>query len=453
MKTLLIYPRFWPHSSPPLGLAYVAPYMRKSGLDVEVVDCTFNTDKERLIGLAKKINPDVIGIGFTTDFLVRVKEIVPLLREALPGVIIIAGGSHPCALPEETLTDYDFDIVVKGEGERITANLIKTLQNKGDLSKVRGIYYKENNKVMINAAEPLIEDISELPFPARDMLSMEEYIMYSVGRSSWSVPSPSTTVIGTRGCPYNCTFCATNINYGKKIRRRSAKNYADEIEEVVKKYHLKGIWFNDDSFTMDKGWVLEIFNELEKRNVNIKWGCNTRVNLVDEELLKDMKRHGCEFISFGVESGVQEVLDKYIRKGITLDQVRKAFALCNRIGIFTQATFMVGVPGETIANMEQTIRFAKEINPDCVQVSIATPFPKTELVELAKRIGKVKEFDWEKLDFMEKGVIHTDEFTPDEVRSMQKRFLREFYFRPAYRYHQISKINSFYELKKKGQGR
>ncbi len=453
MKTLLIYPRFWPFSSPPIGLAYLASYMRENGLDVDLIDCSFDMTKEKLFSIVKEKNPDIIGIGLLTDMVKELKQVMKKLRDVAPNAVFVAGGSHASALPKETLTKYGFDIVVKGEGEQVMVKLVQALKSGKGLENIKGLFYKKNGKIVYSGQQELLESLENLPFPARDLLPMQKYLKYSIGRSSWILPRPSTTVLGSRGCPYNCTFCATNLNYGRKVRHRSAKNYVDEIEMLIKDYGVKGILFNDDTITADRKWVLDLISEFKKRNLKIKWGCNTRVNLVDKELLMKMKAAGCVSISFGVESGVQTVLNKYHKKGITLDQVRKAFRLCKEVGIFTHATFIVGMPGETLRDMEASIRFAKEIEPDAIQVSIATPFPETELCEMALAKGKQKEFNWEDLDFMFRGVIETEEFTPKQVRQMQKRFLREFYLRPRYIANQIiSSLQSLYEFQRRMRG-
>ncbi|MFH1455590.1 MAG: radical SAM protein [archaeon] len=452
MKTLLIYPRFWPFSSPPIGLTYLASYMRENGLDVDLIDCSFDMTKEKLFAMVQEKKPDIIGIGILTDMIKDLKDLVKSLRSIAPNAVFVAGGSHPSALPEETF-DYGFDIIVKGEGEEVMVELVKALKNRTNLSEVDGIYYKKNGKIVYTQQQKLIENLDDLPFPARDLLPMNKYLKYSIGRSSWILPRPSTTVLGSRGCPFNCTFCATNLNYGRKVRQRSPSNYVDEIEMLIKDYGVKGILFNDDTLTTNRQWVLDLISEIKKRKLKIKWGCNTRVNLVDKELLAKMKEGGCVSISFGVESGVQEVLNKYHKKGITLDQIRKAIKLCKEVGIFTHTTFIVGMPGETLRNMEVSIRFAKEIEPDAIQVSIATPFPKTELCDMALKVGKQKEFNWEELNFMFRGVIETKDFTPKQVRAMQKKFLREFYLRPGYIANQFKgALRSPYEMQRRVRG-
>ncbi len=446
MKTVLVYPRFFEFSSPPLGLAYIASNMRENGLDIELVDCTFGISPEELIGVLRKKDPDIIGFSLTTVNLRGLDEIIRKIRAFNKDVIIVAGGPHPSALPKETLEEYDIDVVAVGEGEFTMVDIVKALEKKDDLSSVDGIYYKKKGKIKITKPRRPIEDLDSIPFPARDMLDMEKYLSCSIGRSSWTVPRPSTTISASRGCPGRCTFCAARLVHGRRIRMRSPKNFADEIELLINDYKIRGLWFNDDTFTVSKKWVKDIFGEFHRRNFNLRWGCNTRVNTVDMELLKMMKSNGCRMISFGVESGVQDVLDKYVKKDVTLAQLKNAFKMASKVGIVTQGTFMVGIPGETVKDMKASLDFAKEIEPDSIQVSIATPLPGTEFVDLAEKIGTLELTDWKMIDYMWHGVIRTKDFKPEDARKMQKLFLRHFYFRPKYLLTQLARIRSTDDL-------
>lgn len=452
MKTVLVYPRFFEFSSPPLGLAYIASNMRKSGLGADLVDCTFGFTPEKLVSVLREKDPDVIGFSLTTINLRGLKDIIKDIRAFNKDVVIVAGGPHPSSLPRETLRDYDIDIAIVGEGEYTMVDIVKALEKGRDLSRVSGIYYKKGGVIKATKPRPPIEDLDPLPFPARDMLDMESYIKSSIGRSSWTVPRPSTTISGSRGCPGRCTFCAAHLIHGRRIRMRSPQNFVDEIEMLIEKYGLKGLWFNDDSFSVSKKWVMNIFEEFKKRAIDIKWGCNTRVNMVDMELLKAMKDNGCRFISFGVESGVQDVLNKYLKKDVRPEQIESAFRMASKIGIVTQGTFMVGIPGESIEDMEESIEFAKRIEPDSIQVSIATPLPSTELVDIAKKIGRIEITDWEMIDYMWHGVIRTEDFSPQDARRMQKRFLKSFYFRPSYFLTQLRRIRSTQDLTQRIRG-
>jgi anaerobic magnesium-protoporphyrin IX monomethyl ester cyclase len=452
MKTLLVYPRFSPYSSPPLGLAYIAANMRKEGLDVDMADCTFNMTMESLMERIRAYAPDIVGVSLVTSNLREFREIVGRIRSFNRDIKIIAGGPHPSVMPQETLRDYGVDIVIIGEGEHTMVDIVRALEKGRPLSTVRGIAYGKGKAFRRTPPRPPIEDLDSLPFPARDMLPMKNYIGAMSGRSSWTVPRPSTTIIGSRGCPYNCTFCATKLIHGRRIRLRSAKNFVDEIEHLVEVYGVKGLWFNDDSFTVDRKWVLDIFAELKERKIDIGWGCNTRVNLVDAGLLKTMKQNGCRLISYGVESGVQDVLNKYLKKGTLLSHIEKTFRLTAKTGIFSHATFMVGIPGETLDDMKKSIEFAKRIEPDAINVSIATPLPGTEFLDMCRSMGTLDMLDWEELDYMFRGVVNTADFTSEDARRMQKEFFKEFYFRPMYILTQLSRMRSLQDLKTRIRG-
>jgi anaerobic magnesium-protoporphyrin IX monomethyl ester cyclase len=441
MRTLLVYPRFHPYSSPPLGLAYIAANMRAHGQDVSIFDGTFSNIEAMRRHMAD-YRPQLVALSVMTTNLRDAKECISVIRGVDKDVVIVAGGPHPSILPEETIRNYDVDIVVTGEGEETMVELSSVLGGDGSLSSVRGIYYRKGRKIVSTGRREPLKDLDSLPLPARDLLDMDKYLSAQIGRSSWTVPRPSTTVMGSRGCPYSCTFCAARLIHGRMIRKRSPRKIADEIEDLVRQHGIKGVWFNDDSFTLDRTWVMSIMKELDRRGVRIKWGCNTRVNLVDLAFLREMKKAGCRFISFGVESGVKRVRDKYLKKGTTNSEIANAFRSSAKAGIFTQATFMVGTPGETIAEMQESMEFAKRIKPDSIQVSITTPLPGTEIVDIAREMGSIDITDWEKIDYMWNGVIRTKDFTPDDARRMQRKFLMGFYSSPAYFFAQLSRIRS-----------
>ncbi len=451
MKTLLVYPRFFPYSSPPLGLVYIAASMRKAGLKMELFDGTFRT-KEDFMKKVKSYRPDIIAFTIMTRNLRDVKELIKQIREFDRNIKTVAGGPHPSVMPEDMMNNYDIDIVVVGEGELTMVELVKALENRNPLETVKGIYYKENGAIKTTGCREPIENLDALPFPARDLLDMKKYLGASIGRSSWTVPRPSTTIITSRGCPYSCTFCAARLIHGKKVRKRSPENIVDEIEELVTRYKIRGLWINDDSFTVDKKWVMGIMYGMKERGIELGFGCNTRVNLVSAELLKEMKKGGCRFISFGVESGSQYVLDKYLKKRISLNQVERAFRLASRAGIVTQATFMVGTPGETIHDIHQSLLFAKRIKPDSIQVAITTPLPGTEIIDIAEELGEIDIKDWEKIDYMWNGVIRTKDFTPEVVRELQRKFLFKFYFRAGYFLTQIRRMHSVQDMLTRARG-
>lgn len=372
---------------PPLGLAYIAAYLREKGVKIEILDLVnleIGIEEFRTIVSQKK--PGIIGITSTTPQIRAAFELAAISKEELPDTQVVFGGVHSTVLPQESLQDMNVDVVVIGEGELTFMELVECLENDRPLSKVKGIAWKEDGRILINEPRPFIKDLDELPFPARDLLPMEKYASYFTG-------VPMASMITGRGCPYNCMFCASGAYWKNMPRFRSVKNVVDEIECIIEVFNIRFINFLDDTFTLKKQRVYDFCNELQKRGVDIRWHCNCRANTVDQEMLSKMKESGCTGIDMGVESG-NEVMLKRIRKQITLEQIKTAFKVANNVGLNTHAFFMMGFPDETEETMRQSIDLAKEISPSTVDFRSVVPFPGTDLYNVALTHGKVLTKDW-----------------------------------------------------------
>ncbi|MBU2639833.1 MAG: B12-binding domain-containing radical SAM protein [Nanoarchaeota archaeon] len=343
-----------------------------------------NKTLEELGRVMEEFKPDVVGITIITAKYGIAKKIAKKLKEINPKIKIVVGGIHPTSLPEETVKEEEFDIVVRGEGEVSFYNLIESLEKKKPLKNVKGITYKVNKKIIENLPELRVEDINSLPSPEWDLFyKWEEFHPNSFG-----------SIISSRGCPYDCTFCASKRLWGRKVRFRTPKNIFDEVKNTHKKYGTTIFRFNDDTFTLDNKRTTEFCNMLIHEKLNIKWGCDTRVDSIDLPLLKLMKKAGCFQVCFGIESGSKEIL-KVIKKGINLDKVRTAFKLTKKAKLESVGYFMMGFPTETKKQVWDTIRLCDEIKPDIFRWSLATPFVGTELYEIAKErnlLPKIK--DW-----------------------------------------------------------
>ena len=451
MKMLLTLPRFEHNANPPLGIAYIASYLKQRNFDVEILDPTFENfefAEKRLL----KADYDILGLScFTMNYNLS-KKLAAIAKQANPNVLTAFGGVHPTIMPELCIKDREVDAVIIGEGEQTFAEIAENLEKNKSLKGIKGLWFKSGKRVFKNSQRPLIKDLDSLPFPARELLPMDKYIHATYGTSAWAVKQPSTTVISGRGCPYQCTYCATKQLFGLTIRLRSAKNLVDEIELLMHNYRIKGLQFVDDTFTINQKLVSEVCDEIAARRLDIEWACHTRVNNVSLELFRKMRQAGCKVIGMGIESGNQWVLDNLIKKGITLEQARTAFKWAKSAGLITDSYFMIGIPGETKGQIMQTIEFAKELNPDAANFNITRPLPKTEMYCIAEKYGKITAKDWDDYSFDARSIYATDAWTEEEIQALLKRAYREFYFRPGFVLKQLFGIRSSADLRKIANG-
>ncbi len=363
----------------PLGLGYIASVLRDGGHDVTFVDPEAHgqtySDLERIL---TEIEPGLVGIGCSTPNFAVALKIAGIARKCTKAKICV-GGVHVSALPKETLRDNDIlDFVVMGEGEYTLLELAGGVSP----SKIKGIARRVGKKVVINPPRPFIEDVDSIPFPARDLADMDKYrpaAYVGMGKKS-------ATMITSRGCPSRCTFCASHLTLGNRFRPRSPENVVDEIEHLVNDYGIEHIIFEDDTFTVDVERAKKICNLMIERKIDINWYCFSRVNVISRDLLSVMKRSGCYSIGYGVESGNPEIL-KTIKKGITLNQVRKAFDLTKKFNIRVLGFFMFGLPGDTPETIRQTLDFAKEVNPHMAFFNLMVPYPGTEVFINREKYG------------------------------------------------------------------
>ena len=435
--------------NPPLGLLYIAGYLRtkEKNYDVRIIDSpTENLDYPALSEKIKEFNPEVIGITTMSFTIIDALETARMAKLINPGVKIVFGGPHVHIFGKETLELGVSDFIVLGEGEKTFHQLIKNL---GDEEKLKGIpgliFYDQNHNLINTGLREFIENLDELPFPDRGLINNKKYF------SLLGANNLVTTMITSRGCPYQCSFC-DRPQLGKRFRARSFKNVVDEIEECLKLYGIKEFLVYDDTFTVDRQRAIDICNEIIRRGLRITWDIRARVNTVDEELLLLLKKAGCERVHYGVEAGTQKVLNIF-RKGITLEQAEKAFKLTKKAGLQTLGYFMIGNPTETKEDILATIKFAKKINPDYVHITITIPYPATDLYSLALKEGIVDKDVW--LEFAKNPSLEfippvwNQNLTRDELCSLVKLAYKEFYFRPSYLFKRISSLRSLGEFRRK----
>lgn len=374
MKIALISPN-WEDQNPypPLGLAYLGAVLEKAGLTVNIFDLTLEHDKpfEKMLEEIVISSPDIIGLSAMSHNYVNALEIAKFLKKNTNATIVF-GGPHPTIMPEEVLQNEFIDFVVLGEGEETFLKMCQCLQVK-KFDGIDGLCYKNNGKIVIQPKKHFIKDLDKLPFPARHLLKLDSYTLLD------DYGNRMVTLISSRGCPFGCTFCYKGL-FGRTYRQRSAENIIKEIKTIIEKFNYKSFYFIDDLFTLNLKRVEELTLAIKKEDLNIRWQCLARVNNATLQMFKLMKESGCYKVHFGIESGNQQILNR-VKKEITLEQVRQAVLYCKEAGIKTKGYFMLGLPGDTVKTMQDTINFANELELDEVMFSITTPFPGTQLWE------------------------------------------------------------------------
>ncbi len=411
--------------APPLGLAWIAAVLEKEGHKVKIIDSpTLGLGFNDWLREVKSWNPDVVGFSMITPSAPKGYRAAKLLKKELgEDLPILAGGVHVTPMYEEAL-DNGIDIVVLGEGELTTAELINTMEKHGldkeKLRDVKGLAFRDNSKTIVTGVRPFIEDLDSLPWPARHLLPMDKYTLLNK-------PIRVAHVMASRGCPYGCIYCITSYFWGRRIRFRSAKSVADEVEYLVDKYKVKQLVFSDDELTVNRRFVYDFVKEMKERGIDIPFSCGSRVDHVDRKYLEFLYKNGCNALYFGVESGRQETLDK-IGKKITIDQVVKVFNWINEIKEFAAASLILGFPWETIDDMKKTVDFAIKIKPSYAQFTVLTPYPGTPLFKYAVENNLIEDWNWEHYTTIQP-VMRGFHFTRKQLAKMLKYAYRKFYIR------------------------
>lgn len=416
---MLIYPPYtWEHTSPPLGLAYIAAALRNSGYAVRILDMNpTHTTLEQLEGELRADKPTVVGISAMTNQAQATLEIAERVKTVDDSIKVIVGGPHPTALPDEMLENTAIDFVCIGEGEYTVKELAKSLLN-GDkkFDSISGLAYRdEEGKVVRTSPRPFISDLDSLPFPAWDLLPLDKYRVAHMGLER----SLTFALLSSRGCPYRCIFCSSSLAMGRKFRMRSAENIFAEIQMLYNRFGMRQFDFVDDTITVDKERIEKFCELMIASKMDITWACNSTVHINDPASLQRMKEAGCIRIDFGVESGDAKVL-KTIKKGITIPQVIEAHRLAKGAGLKTCSFFMIGLPGQDMESIRKSLSLIKQIDTDSPCFSIATPYPGTELYQMAKKNNWLKTSDWSKYLTLARGadykpVMETDKMNQREI--------------------------------------
>lgn len=423
MKIILIRPDYKSHIiTPPLGIGYLAAYLKREGIEVKMIDGLRNKlSKEQILRAVLIEKPDAVGITCLTAFYNEAVALSRVIKDN--NILTIIGGVHPTFLPYSTLTDSRADFVICGEGEIALTKLIK---NNFNNSGINGVYSAKDLKSdddVIEKAET-IQELDEIPFPDWEQMNPNLYSRAPHGAITKNFPIGVITA--TRGCPYRCIFCASPKLYNGKIRFRSPENVIKEIIYLVENYGVKEIHFEDDNLTFKKEHIEKICNLIILNKIKISWACpnGIRADKVDVELIRLMVKSGCYYFAYGIESADPVIL-KNIKKDISVETIEKSIGIADKEGVSCQGFFIFGLPGETAETIKKTINFAKKTKLSRAQFLILDIVPGSELWYTLK--GK---FDpnWDKDSFREPEWI-PEGLTKEQLMKAQVRAFRSFYLR------------------------
>ena len=421
-------------TGPPLGLAYLASIARSQGDDVRIIDSiAMDYTFEDITGQIKKFDPDLVGLTSTTSMIPDAYKVAELAKEYNKEVKTVIGGPHVTFTQEETLMESPhMDFTVAGEGETSFSNLLLHLKGKKEIKEVKGISYRDSEKIIVTPPEQLIKDVDSIPLPAIDLLPMEKY---KAGTKRFG------TLMTSRGCPYNCIFCSSSLQFGKVWRGHSTERVMTELRRLVFDYGIHEIEFLDDTFTLNMKRAIEIARNIKAENLDIKWSGSARVNLFNEEIAKAMKDSGAHTIYFGIESGNQNTLD-FIGKGIKLQQAVDSVRKGNEAGLHTLGSFIIGFPDDTVYEVKNTIKFSKKVKVKIAQFTIATPYPGTRLWQLAKSQNLIKTTNWRKYTTLNP-VMSLKNFSDKQILGWLGKAYAYFYLRPTYLLNDLLRDHGF----------
>jgi radical SAM superfamily enzyme YgiQ (UPF0313 family) len=448
MEIILVNPYFYSHIiTPPLGLGYLSSNLRRrcGGVNVSILDCLVdNVTNFGLLKLIAQKKADLIGLTTYSMFYENVRDITKAIKKMNRDIRVVIGGPHVSALPRFSLEDTSADFAVFGEGEETLAELVNKLcADNNDFSTIGGICYRDNNnKIIQNSHRALIKDISSIPWPDWQLINPNKYPKAPHG--GFYKRFPIAPIITTRGCPFSCLFCGTKVTWTDTIRYRNKEDVVDEMEYITKKYGVREFHFEDDNFTLSRKHAVAICEEIIRRKLNIIWACpnGVRIDALDDELLRIMKRAGCYLLAFGIESGSQETLNK-MNKKLDLGIIDNVLKRVRNIGIETWGFFIIGLPGENERTVMKTIRYARELPLDRAQFCIFTPIPGTPLFKLwlkQQDIQNLSDIKWSEFNFSGRCILNDTVLNKRALSSLQRKAFISFYCRPRIAFNIISKI-------------
>lgn len=420
---------------PPIGIALLASILEEMGHSVRIIDCFAENILPKDITKYIDDEFDFIGITALSQSAMAAYEIAKEIKAINKKNMVIMGGIHATAVPDEVASNPYIDICVRREGEET----IKEIVSGVPLEDIKGVSYKKNGSIIHNPDRETILDLDAYPLPAYHLLPIHKY------RSTLGVAikEPSIGMIVSRGCPGKCEYCFAN-SLGTKVRIKSQKRILEEMFLLKNNYGIREIDFYDDTFTFFKNNIIEMCNTLIENKFRVTWSCLTRVDFIDQDILRLMKKAGCHQVMYGVESGSPKIRKKF-NKNPDVD-FKKVFRMTQRIGIQIRATYMIGNYDETYDDVLQTIKFAKYLDSDIAIFNVCTPYPGTALYKRLDQEGRILTKQWDQYDFFNVVFAHPH-LTKEEIINLYKKSYLEFFLRPAVFIRQLRNLFIFDRLK------
>ena len=408
-------------AGPPLGLAYLAAVAREAGWKPMIIDgLTEDLTPSELEDRIRKFQPDVVGLTATTPAIYDAYEAARIAKRVNPNALVLIGGPHATFTADEVLRECEqIDIVVMGEGEETFKEILDRFEKNKGYEDILGIAYRKDNTVKINPPRPLIRNLDNLPIPAYDLLPMEKYVVEGVRYAA---------IMTSRGCPYNCVFCSSSLQFGKRWRAHSPERVLEELRILREKFRVKEIEFLDDTFTLNPKRAIDLSRKIVEEGLDISWSASSRVNTFNRSVGEAMHKAGAHTIYFGIESGSDKTL-KFIGKGITRQQAVDAVKAAKEVELNALGSFVIGFPYETEEDIRSTIRFANKVDVDLAQFTIATPYPGTRLWEIAVRENLLLTRNWRKFTTVDV-VMRNLYLTPQRLKKLFLQAYLTFYLHP-----------------------
>jgi len=448
MKVLLVNPPIHPanrrrpvvkrlfYNSPPLGIGYLAAWVRERGVDVKLIDApSAGLGIPEIISHTREFRPQVLGITSTTVSFPNTLCLARAMKTVFPDLKIVVGGPHVSANPASSVASKWIDVGVMGEGEVTFEKLLECFDKDSSYEDLAGICYLNGNRVVVNPRREHIEDLDKVPFPARDLMNLNDYL--PMPNDEYRLPK--TAMITSRGCIFGCIFCDKSV-FGRGYRFQSTERVLAEIDELVHRYGVKDIAFVDSLFFHHESKIFDFAEKLRKKRWDVTWTCSIHVNRVERKLLELMKASGCWRIRIGIESGCQEVLD-FINKKTKLEKIRRVARWSEELNLKTKAFIIVGHLIDSRKTIEESIDFVRQLPLKDITVQINTPMINTAQYDMAPEYGRMRDYSPEHLNYWEP-VFVPHALTAAELLEFQKKFYRSFYFRPDVMWRHLRDLRS-----------